>query len=137
MIETLEIVAPHLDAAAEAQRYDVILAGDTDDIVTVDGAGTLLGSLPPDAWASVTSGFRAVVPVVLQNRGLPIPGVLVTAEDVVHGKPDPEPYLLAAARLAARPKNVSSSKMPPPALPPLRPGACARSPSPPPTNPPS
>ena len=30
-----------------------------------------------------------------------MPALLVGAEDVVHGKPDPEPYLLAAERLGA------------------------------------
>lgn len=103
MLETLQIVAPHLDAEAESRRYSAILAADTAGIVTVDGAAALLNSLPPDAWAIVTSGFRVVVQVVLQNGGLPAPKILVTAEDVVHGKPSPEPYLLAAARLGRTP----------------------------------
>ncbi len=103
MLETLQIVAPHLDAEAEARRYSAIQAADVDDVVTIDGAAALLNSLPPGTWAIVTSGFGVVVPVVLRNGGLPAPKVLVTAEDVVHGKPSPEPYLLAAARLGRTP----------------------------------
>lgn len=103
MLETLQIVAPHLDAETEARRYSTIQAADVDDVVTIDGAAALLNSLPPGTWAIVTSGFGVVVPVVLRNGGLPTPKILVTAEDVVHGKPAPEPYLLAAARLGRAP----------------------------------
>jgi sugar-phosphatase len=49
--------------------------------------------------AVVTSATTAVAPVRLQRAGLPVPAVLVTADDVERGKPDPAPYLLAAARL--------------------------------------
>jgi sugar-phosphatase len=35
----------------------------------------------------------------LKSLGLPVPAVLVTAEDVVNGKPDSEPYHLAANAL--------------------------------------
>jgi mannitol-1-/sugar-/sorbitol-6-phosphatase len=49
--------------------------------------------------AVVTSATRAVAPVRLQRAGLPVPAVLVTADDVQRGKPDPAPYLLAAARI--------------------------------------
>jgi len=39
----------------------------------------------------------------LAAAGLPVPDVLVTAEDVDVGKPDPAGYLLAARRLGADP----------------------------------
>jgi beta-phosphoglucomutase-like phosphatase (HAD superfamily) len=42
------------------------------------------------------------VDAVLSRIGLPFP-VVVTANDVTRGKPDPEPYLLAARRLGAEP----------------------------------
>ena len=41
----------------------------------------------------VTSGTRALARARLQNTGLPIPRVLVGADDVEKGKPDPECYL--------------------------------------------
>jgi sugar-phosphatase len=41
----------------------------------------------------------------LTHVGLPIPPVFVTAEDVRRGKPDPEGYLLAAARLGVEPSK--------------------------------
>jgi len=59
----------------------------------------LLNSLPMDTWAIATSGTRDVATVRLKHAGLPIPTILVTAEDVTNGKPDPEPYLAAARGL--------------------------------------
>jgi sugar-phosphatase len=51
----------------------------------------------------VTSGVRAVAEHRLRHVGLPVPPVLVCADEVVHGKPHPEGYLTAAARLGVSP----------------------------------
>ncbi len=53
-------------------------------------------------YALVTSSQRRLVDAVLSRTGLRFP-VVVCANDVIRGKPDPEPYLLAARRLAAEP----------------------------------
>jgi sugar-phosphatase len=47
-----------------------------------------------------TSGPRAIAQFRLKFAGIPWLPTHITAEDVVHGKPAPEPYLAAAARLA-------------------------------------
>ncbi|GAA3395413.1 hypothetical protein GCM10020369_68440 [Cryptosporangium minutisporangium] len=52
-------------------------------------------------WGIVTSGTMAVATARLAAAGLPTPGVLVTAEDVRAGKPDPEPYVIGLERLGA------------------------------------
>lgn len=39
----------------------------------------------------------------LAAAGLPVPAVLIAAEDVTDGKPDPEGYLAAAAALGVSP----------------------------------
>jgi sugar-phosphatase len=49
--------------------------------------------------AVVSSATRQVVEARLKRADLPIPTVLVGADDVPHGKPDPASYLLAASRL--------------------------------------
>ena len=98
-IETIQIVAPHLPIEDETQRFDAIEVVDTQGVVTIDGALALLTSLPPDAWTIVTSGSRGVATARLQSQGLPVPKLMVTAEDVVNGKPHPEPYLLGATVL--------------------------------------
>ena len=53
----------------------------------------------------VTSGTHALVTSRLAAAGLPLPSVLVTAEDVAAGKPDPEGYLEAARRLGRPPAD--------------------------------
>ena len=97
--ETIQLVAPHLQAEEEARLLEESEAGDTRGVLPGEGALTLLNSLPVDAWAIATSGTRAVATSRLKHTGLPIPNILVTAEDVTRGKPDPEPYLIAAKRL--------------------------------------
>lgn len=97
--ETIATVAPHLDAeleSAELARGEEI---DTVGVYEVAGARELLGCLPRDAWAIATSGNRRTALTRLRHTGLPEPAVLISADDVSRGKPDPEVYLLAARRL--------------------------------------
>ena len=104
-VETIRLVAPHLPAEAEAARLDAGEAVDTDGVVAVQGAAQLVRSLPPNAWAIATSGTRNTALTRLRHTGVPLPSVLVTADDVVHGKPNPEVYLLAAAKLDVTPEK--------------------------------
>nr|WP_276512240.1 HAD-IA family hydrolase [Cryobacterium roopkundense] len=63
------------------------------------GALELLTSLPATGWTVVTSGVLLVAQARLRAAGLPCPHALVTADDVRHGKPAPDPYRLGARRL--------------------------------------
>jgi mannitol-1-/sugar-/sorbitol-6-phosphatase len=63
------------------------------------GARDLLEAIPPGQWAVVTSGTRALARARLRAAGLLSPAVLVSADDVTRGKPDPEGYLRAATIL--------------------------------------
>lgn len=72
---------------------------DIEGIVAVAGAAELLARLKSNDWAVVTSADRRLACRRLTAAGLPVPDVLVTAEDVQSGKPDPEGYRLAATRL--------------------------------------
>lgn len=85
-------------ALALIDRYEVEAAH---DVRALPGARELLLSCPRGGWAIVTSGRRELALARLAATGLPIPDVLVTADDVQRGKPDPEAYLAAAARLGA------------------------------------
>ena len=98
-IETMRLVAPHLDVELEAERHTAREIADTDGVVAIQGALQLLKALPGDVWAVVTSGSAELATVRLRRAGLPVPEILVTADDVQNGKPAPEPYLLGAARL--------------------------------------
>lgn len=103
-LETIQLAAPHLDAEAEIAAF---LPDDTAGLAIgpVEGAARLLEKLPAGSWGVATSGVRAVATERLRRAGLTVPEVLVCAEDVVHGKPSPDVYLMAAAALAVSPSQ--------------------------------
>lgn len=76
-----------------------------DDVVPIAGADALLRDLPKDRWAVVTSAQRELALARIEAVGLPVPDLLVTAEDVSRGKPAPDCFLLAAKRLGYAPIN--------------------------------
>jgi sugar-phosphatase len=80
----------------EVERREI---EDLDGVVLLPGAGELLNSLPADRWTIATSCTRALAEVRLRAAGLPVPETMITSTDVKIGKPDPEPYLKAAAKL--------------------------------------
>jgi sugar-phosphatase len=63
------------------------------------GAVELTGSLAPGTWTIVTSAGPALAKGRLSAAGIPIPAELVTAHDIVNGKPNPDPYLKGAENL--------------------------------------
>src|SRR5438105_13210032 len=67
------------------------------------GPADLLKSIPEGSWCVVTSGTRYLATSRLRFFHLPIPRVLVAADDVRKGKPDPEPYLRGAELLKVKP----------------------------------
>ena len=102
-LETIRLAAPHLDAEAEVAAFVPEEEPNGNVLGPVEGAPRLLRTLPAGSWAVATSSIRAVATDRLQRAGLPIPGVLVCAEDVLRGKPSPDVYLLAAAGLGVAP----------------------------------
>jgi sugar-phosphatase len=102
-IEVIRRVAPHLDAEAEANEIENHEAHDQQGVFVMPGAAELVGSIPEGRWGVVTSGSRLLATNRLRHCGLPIPEVLVTSDDVTHGKPHPEPYLKGAMRLGLDP----------------------------------
>ena len=63
----------------------------------------LIERLPSNAWAIVTSARVEPALRHLAMAGLPVPNVLITAEQTPRGKPDPAGYRMAADRLAVAP----------------------------------
>jgi len=90
---------PGVDPEAEAAEITRLEIEDVEGVEAIAGAAAFLGALPPDRWAIVTSAPRALAERRLAAAGLPAPPVMITAEDVEHGKPAPDCFLLAAARL--------------------------------------
>lgn len=100
---TIEVVAefaPHgVDVVAETDRIEAEEIDRTDGISEIPGAAALLRGLDRDRWAVVTSATRALTTRRLAAVGIPLPKILVAADDVTKGKPHPQPYMLAAKAL--------------------------------------
>jgi sugar-phosphatase len=103
-LEVIQRMAPYLDAEAEVRELERLEVDHQEGGVCVmPGAVALVGSIPEGRWGVVTSGTRPLASARLRFCGLPVPKVLVTADDVAHGKPHPEPYLKGAERLGFDP----------------------------------
>jgi sugar-phosphatase len=102
-IEVIARVAPHLDAEDEVKELEKHEADDTDGVAVMPGAAALVKSVPDGRWCVVTSSTRYLATSRLRLANLPIPKVLVSADEVVKGKPDPEPFLKGAELLGINP----------------------------------
>jgi sugar-phosphatase len=96
---TIRELLPHADVDLENREVERREIEDLDGVVLLPGAGQLVDSLPPDRWTIATSCTRPLAEVRLRAAGLPIPMNMITSSDVKIGKPDPEPFLKAAAKL--------------------------------------
>ena len=98
-----EVIAEHVAAdRLEAETAFLLAAevGDTAGVDAMPGAAEVL-ALPVVAIA--TSCLAPLADARLRAAGLPVPDVLVTADQVAAGKPAPDSYLLAAERLGLDP----------------------------------
>lgn len=102
-VETVAEVAPHLTPHEEYVLLEQLMEDVGDRFPAFAAAKPLLSSLPASSWAVVTSGQRPTVLARFTGSGLPHPAVFVDGDDVAEGKPSPEGYLLAAARLGVEP----------------------------------
>jgi sugar-phosphatase len=98
--DAASVLAPHLAAEEEGALLDARQAQDTTGVIALRGASKLLTS--HERLAIVTSCPIPLARARLRAADLPEPRVLVTPELVRRGKPDPEPYLVAAEQLTAR-----------------------------------
>lgn len=91
----------------EFLALEKIEANDTEGIVALPGAKALLNELNllSIPWAIVTSGSLPVASARIAITGLPTPAVLITAEQVSRGKPEPDAYQLGAKSLGLKPEE--------------------------------
>lgn len=101
-LSTVRHFLPHADHELENRGVERREVEDMGGIVVLPGAMELLTSLPPHRWTIATSCTRRLAEARLHAAGLPVPSCIVTATDVTRGKPDPEPFLKAAAKLGLR-----------------------------------
>ncbi|MDQ0741291.1 HAD family hydrolase [Pseudomonas sp. W4I3] len=90
---------PGVDAEKEAAWITEAELNDVEGVVAICGAVEFLNSLPAEQWALVTSAPKALALRRMEAAGICAPAVMVTAEDVASGKPDPACYVLGAQRL--------------------------------------
>ncbi|CAN7190205.1 HAD-IA family hydrolase [Mesorhizobium sp. LjNodule214] len=99
-IETIgRLNLPGVDPVREADALLQAEAADLDGILPIAGAVAFLKSLPPERWAIATSAPRELALLRMKAAGIPVPAVIVAAEDVTRGKPAPDCFRLAAERL--------------------------------------
>jgi sugar-phosphatase len=104
-IETIRAVAPQLDAGKENVLVEQMEINDKEGVMALPGAAELLAHLPADRFAIVTSATRPLAVARLGYAGIPAPTYMVTADDVIQGKPAPEPFLKGAALLGFAPTD--------------------------------
>lgn len=97
-----DLLPPEKVAEAVARIDELEVSDVAGGVVLLPGTRELLDSLPMDRWAVVTSATRVLAEARLAEVGIR-PGLLIAADDITHGKPDPEPFLLAAEKLGADP----------------------------------
>ena len=106
---SIETVGLLIDGPRRSEALAMVDRFELEDAVRVtalSGARSLASSIPRDRWAVVTSAVTALARARLSAAGLPDPPVLVAAEDVVNGKPDPRGYVAAAKALHASPADA-------------------------------
>ena len=96
---TIRELLPNADIEREDREVERREIEDIEGVVLLPGARQLLNILAPERWTIATSCTRPLAEVRLRAAGLPIPRTMITSSDVKVGKPDPEPYLKAAAKL--------------------------------------
>jgi sugar-phosphatase len=106
-VDTVRRFAPvGSDIAALTEELGAMERVRTAGIIALPGAARLLGSLPADAVALVTSADRILADIRMDAAGLVMPDTSVTADIVTRGKPHPEGYLTAARLLGVEPGDA-------------------------------
>lgn len=102
-IDTVRQFAPGGDVECETAQLEEEQADDIVGLCAISGARELIQRLPAGRWAVCTSGTEKIARARLLAAGLPMPGIMVSADQVIQGKPDPEPYLRTAQSLGVLP----------------------------------
>lgn len=96
---------PGVDPEREAAAITRAEIEDVAGVEAIRGVAAFLAGLPRSNWAIVTSAPRKLAEARIAAAGLPVPDVLVAAEDVERGKPAPDPFLLGARKLGVAPAD--------------------------------
>jgi sugar-phosphatase len=100
--ESIAALLPNVDTEEAFEVLEDLEVAAAVDTKPMPGALDLLDGLPRDRWIVVTSGTPRLAIARLHHIGID-PPAMITADDVPRGKPDPAPYLAAAAALGFDP----------------------------------
>ena len=114
--DVIRALRPDLDAVPESEEVERRQAEDVEGLAAIPGAAAALRALKVDRVAVVTSGTRPLALARLGAVGIEPPAVMVFADDVTRGKPDPEGYLTAARRLGTSPAEALVVEDAPPGI---------------------
>lgn len=105
--EIVRRLAPHLDTQQEVHALEAALLQMTQrhQSQLQQGVSELLQALGETPWGVVTQSHHARAEEQLQQAGMQRPPLVVGAEQVSSGRPDPEPYLLAASFYGVDPRD--------------------------------
>lgn len=87
------------------ERIEQIEISDVEGTLVLPGAAEALAAVSAGRGAIVTSCTSALAKARIGATGLRAPAVVVTADQVVEGKPNPAPFLLAAEKLGVDPAD--------------------------------
>ena len=98
-LSTIRELLPDVDHEAENREVERREILDIDGVVPLPGVAEFLASLPADRWTIVTSCTKPLADVRIRAARIMSPARFITAQDIIIGKPDPEPYLKGAELL--------------------------------------
>ena len=99
-----------MNAELENVEVEQLEIEDREGVRALPGAAEILHAVPSARMAIVTSATRALAVARMGYAGLPIPQNMITSENVVRGKPFPEPYVKGARLLGFAPTIVFSGR---------------------------
>src|ERR1700691_4060534 len=91
-IETVRMLRPELNDVEELAWLEAMEIADNVGLETLGGVERILGQLPEKYWTVVTSATEKLARSRMEQGGIRVPARIVPADEVTHGKPDPEPY---------------------------------------------
>jgi sugar-phosphatase len=104
-IEIVRSLRPDIDPQEGLRYAEDLEMEDMEGLVVLPGVKALLGSLPLERWAIVTSATHRLMLGRLKAAELPAPKFIISADMVERGKPDPEPYRRGAELLGFPPEE--------------------------------
>ena len=93
------------DHGQDLDEMDRFEETELEDIVAVPGATQVVHALQKHPGAIVTSAWGTLRRRAFKAAGLPVPEVIVPADEIRNGKPDPEGFLRAAELLGIPPEE--------------------------------